>query len=321
MLTNSRSILRPKVRFSESSDNVLNKKSIHYEEKAVLRENVPKIKSIEILKKPVRIIYPKQQVHNKDVPVNKTSVLISTHLSDTASENIHNTPPASKNLANVNTSKVLCNSNTRKNDKRLLFAKSSQDNVSKNYRKDFRQKGKENKDIILKKTTPNKNKNKTRTDNYKHIQTVPQKLNTADVKSLKMKPSTSSIMKKDLATKTVLNVKPVMYNVMPCYKKKIKYKTVPVKKTVLYNVSDLKIKTSVEPGISRKRQDNTSANERYTVAKGADFENLAQPEYNSIMCTINKIKELEQQKIVTDIDHLPPAQKNLVMGKVRSYKN
>lgn len=322
MSTNTKTILRPKVRFSESSDNMPNEKNVqHFEEKSVLQVNGPKIESIEVYKKPVRIIYPKQQTHNKDIPVSKTE--ISTHVSDAASRNIQNTSSASKNLANVNISKILCNSNNTqkigKNYKGLLD-KSSHDNVSKDYKEDLRQRGKENADTVLKKTVFNKNESKRR-ENSEHMQTAVQKLNTADVKSSKMIQSKSSIIKKkNPATKTGVNAKPVVYNVMPCYKK-TKKKIIPVKKTVLRNVSDFKIKTSVEPGISRKKQDNTSAdnannaNKRY-ITKGADVEKLAQPGYNSIICTINKLEDLEQQRIVTDVDHLPSTQKNLVIGKI-----
>lgn len=320
MSTHNKAILRPKVRFSESSDNMPNEKSNqHFEEKAVLQGNGPRINSIEIFKKPIRIIYPKQQVHNKNIPVKKTE--ISKTFDDAAPINIHNTSTSNKNLTNDNISKILCNSNNTqkigKNDKGLLLDKSLQNNVLKDYKKDLQQKGKENKDTVLKKTVPNKNKSKKRTEN---VQTV-QKSNTVNVKSSKKTESTSKIMRKrNQTSKTgIVNVKPV--NIMPSYKKTMKKS--PVKKTVLHNVSDLKIKTSVEPGISRKRRENTSIdneNEKCIVAKDANVEKFAQPEYNSIMCTINKLKDLEQQRIVTDIDHLPSAQKSLVTGKVRPYK-
>ncbi|XP_012223733.1 uncharacterized protein [Linepithema humile] len=317
MLTHSKAILRPKVRFSESSNNMPNEESVqHFEEKAVLQVKGPTVKSIEILKKPVRVIYPKQQAHNKDTLVSKTEIL--THFNDAASENIHNTSPSNKNLTNVNISKILCNSNNTqkigKNYKELPLDKSSQNNVVKDYKKDLRQMGKENKNTVLKKTVLNKNKSKKETGN---IQMVVQKTNTVDVKSSKTQSASRIMKKRNQTTKTgTLNVKPVMYNAMP-YKKTIKKPA--VKKTVLRNVSDRKVKTSVEPGISRKRQDNTSAdnaNEKYIVAKGVNVERLAQPEYNSIMCTINKLKELEQQRIVTDIDHLSSAQKSLITGKI-----
>lgn len=95
---------------------------------------------------------------------------------------------------------------------------------------------------------------------------------------------------------------------------------------VLRDVSSSKVRTSVGPGIYHPKKGNNTkmmqkkddTNKRYII--GSDAEELAQPKYNSIMCTIDKLKEYQQQRIVTDINHLPSAQKNIINGKVRFYK-
>lgn len=115
-------------------------------------------------------------------------------------------------------------------------------------------------------------------------------------------------------------------SIIPCHKTMTRNKISPAKKIVLRDVSSSKVRTSVEPGIyhPKKRNDiklmqkKDNANKRCIIA--SDAEELAQPKYNSIMCTINKLKEYQQQRIVTDINHLPSAQKNIINGKVRFYK-
>lgn len=110
-------------------------------------------------------------------------------------------------------------------------------------------------------------------------------------------------------------------SVMPCYKAVSRTRTSPAKKMVLRNVSGSKVKTSVEPGIHHPKRKDTKiddADKRCIIVSGA--EELAKPKYNSIMCTIDKLKEYQQQKIVTDINHVPAVQKNIINGKVRFYK-
>jgi hypothetical protein len=75
MLTNTKTILRPKVRFSECSDNMPSEESVQHFEEKVMQENGPRVKSIEILKKPVKIVYPKQ-VHNKDISMKYATMCI-----------------------------------------------------------------------------------------------------------------------------------------------------------------------------------------------------------------------------------------------------
>lgn len=344
MSENTGAISRPKVRFSQFSDNVQNKEiDVEYcQEKTVLRANGPKITSIVSLKKPVRIVDPKKftSIHNKDVLQCDRNTEISVHSSDIMSENIQrNTFPSNKNVPKMETSRILRNANGIQNIKEnynmLQLDKSPRDNL-KDSKESLQQKGKENRDTILKKVVSSKDISKPRRGSSQYIQSVTQtgngksstgnntqKINTMDSKkSPKMTKSLSApnIMKKtkNQMFKGTINVKSVTSNVMPCYKITARNKVSPVKKTILRNVSGPKIKTSVGPGVSHKKRND--ANERHIVATlDVAAEELARPGYNSIACTINKLKELKQQKIVKDIDHLPSAQKSFVNGKVRFF--
>ncbi|CAL1686505.1 unnamed protein product [Lasius platythorax] len=341
MSENTGAISRPKVRFSQFSDNVQNKEiDVEYcQEKTVLRANGPKITSIVSLKKPVRIVDPKKftSIHNKDVLQCDRNTEISTHSSDIMSENIRrNTFPSNKNVPKIETSKILRNANGIQNIKEnynmLQPDKSPRDNL-KDSKESLQQKGKENRDTILKKVVSSKDISKPKRGSSQYIQSVTQtgngkpstgnntqKINTMNSKkSPKMTKSLSApnIMKKtkNQMFKGTINAKSVTPNVMPCYKITARNKVSPVKKTILRNVSGPKIKTSVGPGVSHKKRND--ANERHIVATlDVAAEELARPGYNSIACTINKLKELKQQKIVRDIDHLPSAQKSFVNGKI-----
>lgn len=240
---------------------------------------------------------------------------------------------------------ILCDANgiqnIKKNCKVSQLDKSLQNNILKNHRKCLQQKGKENKNVPLKKAISSKNLNEIKAGNSQRVQLVTQKkfkLSTGDdcmekinVRSAFKRPKmTKSYSAPNVIKKTknsmipgkILNVKPVttLSHVTSYYKTTVsKNKISPVKKIVLRNVADPKIKTSVVPGVFHEKQDNAKmndANERCTITLDVTVEDLAQPEYNSIMCTINKLKELQQQKIVTDISHLSSIQKNFLNGKV-----
>lgn len=339
-LENTGAISRPKVRFSQFSDNVQNKKDECCKEKTVSRANGPKIKSIVSLKKPVRIVDPKKlstSIHNKDVLRDDHNTEISTHSSDIASENIQrNTFLSNKNVPKIETSKILRNANDIQNIKEnyntLQSDKSPRDNILKDRKESLRQKGKENRDIMLKKVAFSKDVSKTQRGSSQYVQSVAptgnsklstsnntQKINTMDSKkNPKMTKSLSApnIMKKS-RNQMLKETKSVTPNVMPCYKSAAKNKVSPVKKTILRNVSGPKIKTYVGPGVSHKKKNypkvGDTSKEHIDVVTA---EELERPGYNSIACTINKLKELKQQKIVRDIDHLPSAQKSFVNGKI-----
>lgn len=122
------------------------------------------------------------------------------------------------------------------------------------------------------------------------------------------------------------SVKPKVVGVMPCLKSKMlaKGKFSPVKKTVLRNIS---VKPKNFP-VSRLRkeldfedkkmdpQEEKIENKEKRKLQILNSEKLSKPEYNSIMSTINKLKEVQKENIVSDVDHLPPIYKSLVNGKV-----
>ncbi|XP_072748880.1 uncharacterized protein [Anoplolepis gracilipes] len=337
MSEDTRTISRPKVRFSQFSDNVQNnEKDIEdCEEKAA---NGPKIKSIVTLKKPVRIVDPKKftTVSNKDVPQCDCNTENSKHCSNIMSENIQSTRLAKNNVSRTETSRILHNANSIQNIKEnyntLPPNKNPQDNILKDSRDGLQQKGKENRNTILKKVASSKDISKPRRAISQGIPLVKQtgncklstsknmqEINRVDSKNPKMKKSLSapSVIKKTKNQTVERTVNAV--SVMPCYKITAKNKVSPVKKAILRNVSGPKIKTSVEPGISHKKRTDENVcnvNKRHNATSDIAAEELAQPGYNSIACTINKLKELKQQKIVTDIDHLSSAQKSFINGKI-----
>lgn len=345
MSEGTRAISRPKVRFSQFSDNVQNKeKDVECKDKTVLPANGPKIKSVVFLKKPVRIVDPKKctTVCDKDIPQRDRN--IETHCSDITPENVQSTCTSNKDVSKIDTSKILRNANDIQNIKEncnTLTSGKSPQNILKDHRESIRQKGKENRDTMLKKVLSVKSckdMSKTRGGSSQCIQSVKQigkcklptknniqKISTMDSQNPKMTKSLSapSILKKtkNQTFKGTSNAKSITPNVMPCYKIAAKNKISPVKKTILRNVSGPKIKTSVGPGISHKKKNDiktSDANKKHNVALDVAKE-LAQPEYNSIACTLNKLKELKQQKIVRDINHLTSAQKSFISGKVRFF--
>lgn len=345
MSEGTRAISRPKVRFSQFSDNVQNKeKDVECKDKTVLPANGPKIKSIVFLKKPVRIVDPKKctTVCDKDIPQRDRN--IETYCSDITPENVQSTCTSNKNVSKIDTSKILRNANDIQNIKEncnTLTSGKSPQNILKDHRESIRQKGKENRDTMLKKVVSVKSckdMSKTRGGSSQCIQSVKQtgkcklptnnniqKISTMDSQNPKITKSLSapSILKKtkNQTFKGASNAKSITPNVMPCYKIAAKNKISPVKKTILRNVSGPKIKTSVGPGISHKKKNDiktSDANKKHNVALDVAKE-LAQPGYNSIACTLNKLKQLKQQKIVRDINHLTSAQKSFISGKVRFF--
>ncbi|XP_053987540.1 uncharacterized protein LOC128880957 [Hylaeus volcanicus] len=136
--------------------------------------------------------------------------------------------------------------------------------------------------------------------------------------NVRSKPSTTSVGPKKLNTKSTT------INVMPCHKYgKVtsKSKTSTVQTTVVRDIIGPKIKPYIGPGIQRKKQNDfkiPKTNENAHIRPCTSGEKLARPEYNSIMCTINKLNQLEKQKIVTDMEHLPATYKNLINGKISS---
>ncbi|XP_043263242.1 uncharacterized protein LOC122403667 [Colletes gigas] len=136
--------------------------------------------------------------------------------------------------------------------------------------------------------------------------------------------SCPAVPNKKNSTNSKLNTKSTATNVMPCHKyNKVssRIKICAVKKTVVRDINGPKIKPDIGPGIQHKKQidiKTAETNENAQTKPCTSGEKLARPEYNSIMCTINKLKEMKKQKFVTDIEHLPATYKNLINGKISS---
>lgn len=355
MSENTKLILRPKVRFSQFPDKKRNNELIKEFCKADtnLQTNGPKIKSIIALKRPVRMIDSVgcASVHEKDLSVKNCDIKIATCSDDIASGNTQDTSLFNDNVLKTKISRILCNANSsqdkKENDYLLQQDKKiyMQHNALKHCRKFLQQKDKENKDPVSKRITYNKNSVTIRTKHSQYKQPVVckklklstssndiQKIDNTNFNKTEMTKSRSApnIMKKteNHTTKTrTLDTKPTLLNVMPCYRYIktgiMRNKVSPVKKTVLHSTTNSKIRTSVGSGICHKQQNDTKTNNCKLKSKKCYIisdavEKLAQPEYNSIMCTLSKLKKIKQQKIVRDINHLPPIQKDLLNGKVKS---
>jgi len=154
MTDNTKVISKPKVRFCQFSDNARNKGEIfeHCKKQVILQANNPRIKEIVSLKKSVRIVNPtKSSVCDKDISLNDCNIAISSQYG-TMSDNIRNVSLPNKNMAKVESTMILHDTNviqsTKKSCKMSQFDKSSQDDILKDCRKSLQQKGKENKGIV-----------------------------------------------------------------------------------------------------------------------------------------------------------------------------
>ncbi|KYQ50048.1 hypothetical protein ALC60_10866 [Trachymyrmex zeteki] len=340
MTDNINVISRPKVRFCQFSDNTRNKTETvedSGQQQSGLQTSGLKIKEIVTLKKPIRIVDPTKfgSICDKDTSSSNCNTGTLSHYC-TTSGNVRNMSLSNKNTPKVKNIMILHDANgiqNTKNSSKMLQRqnKSSQDDVLKDNAKNVRQNGKENKDKLLNKSASNKNVSDT-IGNFQHsVQLVARekfkpsvdnihipKVNIQDFKSSKMtKPQyTSSNIKK--TRNSMIEEKINAKSVLSHYKTMTKNKISPVKKIVSRNVSGPKIKTSVG-SVFHKEQANpktSDGNEQCIVALDVTtVQDLAQPEYNSIMCTVNKLKELERQKIVADINHLPFALKSCLNGK------
>jgi len=153
MTDNTKVISKPKVRFCQFSDNARNKGEIfkHCKKQVILQANNPRIKEIVSFKKPIRIVNPtKSNVCDKDVSLNNCNIDIASQYG-TISDNIQNMSLSNKNMAKVESTMILHDTNVIQNTKSCKmsqFDKSSQDDVLKDCAKSLQQKGKENKGIV-----------------------------------------------------------------------------------------------------------------------------------------------------------------------------
>lgn len=104
---------------------------------------------------------------------------------------------------------------------------------------------------------------------------------------------------------------------------KSRSKSSPVKKTILRDVTGRSTNAYVGPGVARYYSQPFKTNtEKETPHIRPDIvsgEKLGRPEYNSIMCTIDELRKAQDEKIVTDVQHLPLVYRNLVNEKVEIY--
>lgn len=342
-MSGNKIIVRPKVRFSQFSDS---EKRCQGEDSKIACKDAttarkqakgPKIRSIVPFKKHVRIMAPEKSTGTTDrnVRLSDREIEISTS-SDTSPEDVQKTSVLKDNVSRIESSKILRNANDIKDTKepcktsdKGIHARSSS---LKDHGTSLQQKGKENKDMAVK-TVSTKNVVKTGIDTRSVSRSAPHKkldnsrsdvnvrtLGTADPKisNATRSRSVSSRMSKASA----LGAKS---DVMPCYRRlqiaRTKSKTSQVKKLVLYDTTSGRTRTFVGPGVSRGRQNDATAVDKTgrSVSPDVAADKLARPSCNSIMCVIEKLNKLELQRIVTDVEHLPPVQKNLVNGKVRIY--
>ncbi|XP_051174564.1 repetitive organellar protein-like [Leptopilina boulardi] len=113
--------------------------------------------------------------------------------------------------------------------------------------------------------------------------------------------------------------------IMPCLKAKIMAngKISPIKKNVLRNIQVKGKKNLISNNNNNNLQMKKELNfnllkKNEEIIMEQNIEKLSKPKYNSIMNTINKLKQVQKENIVTDVEHLPPIYKSLVNGKVAS---
>ncbi|CAK9834011.1 hypothetical protein ANTRET_LOCUS10608 [Anthophora retusa] len=176
-------------------------------------------------------------------------------------------------------------------------------------------KGKENEAVIIKKNVKTATMKSFDADILKHKARMCSAGASTKKPIVANKTSISGAIKKNVKCKSTVGI-------MPCYKyRKVasKVKSSPVKKTVIRNIIGSKIKPCIGPGVSRTKSDDlkiSETDENTGVKPITPGEKLARPEYNSIMCTINKLNEMKKQKVITDIEHLSAAYKNFINGKI-----
>ncbi|XP_017890271.1 uncharacterized protein LOC108631080 [Ceratina calcarata] len=177
---------------------------------------------------------------------------------------------------------------------------------------------KENKTGAIKKSIKGSTKRSSDSEILKH------KARLSSVNTTKKNSNLSNKTPVSVKTKKHTISKSKVVDVMPCYKyskSPKKVKTPAVKKTVIRNIIGPKIQAYIGPGVVHKKESDikfSETAENVNVKPIISGDKLARPEYNSIMCTINKLNEVKKQRIVPDVDHLLPVYKNLINEKVSS---
>lgn len=328
---------KPKVRFSQSDNKELaneGSRDVERTSKPRILSNVEFVKNVRIMKSnespPNSASNDPKIINNADGTsssavssrIIRTSRALSegenhTPLND--ADNIQNIKSNCKNFDAPRTNSSVSDTvisvaplaeRDRKTDKSVKPVKEN----SNLARKD--KGGKENKTGAIKKTVKGSAKRCSESEILKHkarLSSVNASTKNANLSNKTPVPLIKS--KKHVIPKSV--------DVMPCYKYKSpkKLKAPAVKKTVIRNIVGPKIRPYVGPGVVHEKECDINflhSDENINVKPVISGDKLARPEYNSIMCTINKLNEVKKQRIVPDIDHLPSTYKNLINEKVSS---
>lgn len=174
----------------------------------------------------------------------------------------------------------------------------------------------------------NKNKNNDffKTSNKSKTTTKTDILKDATCSSLNTNVKISS--KKPVKVQKKLEVMPcAKYKLVPSVNSKHAGKPVKthVKTRSLFNIAGKASNVMVQPEISDASPIEHSKCHLEKTNKNTDITSknlLSHPEYNSTVCVMKKMKEIEEEKLVKDVESLPDFYKNLVHGKVRvTYKS
>ncbi|XP_048510640.1 uncharacterized protein LOC105687530 isoform X5 [Athalia rosae] len=164
------------------------------------------------------------------------------------------------------------------------------------------------------------NKNPSSEDN------VPGIYSTSTADDTKTRFSNFKPCNRDAISK---NIKKFKAKTIPCGLKSLRpgiktckthLKSSPVKKTLLRDVNGHSTNVWVTPGITRFHpQPSKMMRKKASSQIRPDIipaEKLGRPEYNSIICTIDELNKVQEQKFITDVDDLPLVYRNLVNEKI-----
>lgn len=314
MFEDAKPVTRLKTRFcqTDAGKSITKELKSSTDQNGTKQSNKPKILSVVKVNKSVKLVDPNKVSNNEENNsklVDKESNANLTLCANAPSSASIETSSLNENIIKTGNETPLNDANNIQN---IKANNSNETDLKKECAKG--RKEKENKSTLNKKGVKTVTTTSTDLDILKH------KARLASANSDTKKYNVTNKKSSSITTKKNLNSKPV--DVMPCYKyNKVtsKIKTPIVKKVMIRNIIGSKIQPNIGPGVSRSQPDNlrilkTDGNiHTKPITSG---EKLAKPEYNSIICTINKLKEMKKQKVVTDIEHLPTSHKNLINSKI-----
>ncbi|XP_076642382.1 uncharacterized protein LOC143353162 [Halictus rubicundus] len=344
MSANTELFVKPKVRFCQTDADKQNELKNCANQNSSSQSNKPRIRSIITLDKPVIVLKSNKAFDNLDCKeIKSTDRIQNTELSgcddaipsctrETATS-LTNTSCKTGNQGSVsdvdNTERAkVCSEKTDKpkisnnsvpalREKAVDKVLKSQNTVKTDSKKRDcarDKKGKENDALFARKGSSSTNR-KSSASKVTQCTLKPSRTNISSEKVTVTKSSSVLLTSK--------KVKPPI-SVMPCYKYNTaasKTKASTLKKIMVRDVVGPKIKPYIGPGVPHKKQDTpkiAKMNDKARTNSCTSGEKLARPEYNSIMCTINKLNDTKKQKVAVDFEHLPPTYKSLINGKVSS---